>query len=91
MLIPRSPSTARTFRTWKEKKSEAEISVYLWISLDILLQGRWSWGWEVKFMFSKEATKIGEIFKIDYAEDVKLTMKISTIFVAFLNSKQELY
>ena len=47
LLIPRSPSTARTFRTWKEKKSEAEISVYLWISLDILLQGRRSLGWGV--------------------------------------------
>jgi hypothetical protein len=40
-------------------------------------------------MFSKEATKIDEIFTIDLTltvHDVKLTLKISPIFVAFLEN-----
>ena len=40
-------------------------------------------------MFSKEATKIDEIFTVDLTltvHDVKLTLKILPIFVAFLEN-----
>ena len=39
-------------------------------------------------MFSKKATNIDEIFTVDltYLHDVKLTVKISSIFVAFLEN-----
>ena len=45
----------------------------------------------VKFMFSKKATKIDKIFTIDlkvciYVVSVKLLVKISSIFVAFLEN-----
>ena len=47
----------------------------------------------VKFMFSKKAAKIDEIFTINltiYVVNVKLTVKISMIFVAFSLRKYEL-
>ena len=37
----------------------------------------------VKFMLSKKATKIDEIFTVDLKVTVKLTVKILSIFVAF--------
>ena len=37
----------------------------------------------VKFMFSKKATKIDEIFTVDLLHTVKLTVKILSIFVTF--------
>ena len=43
----------------------------------------------VKFMFSKKATKIDEIFTVDLTltiHNVKSTVKISSIFVAFLEN-----
>ena len=43
----------------------------------------------VKFMLSKKATKIDEIFAIDLmltVYNLKLTVKISSIFVAFLDN-----
>ena len=43
----------------------------------------------VNFVFSKKATKIDEIFTIDLTltvRNVKLTLKISPIFVAFLEN-----
>ena len=40
----------------------------------------------LKFMFSKKATKIDEIFTVDYVVSVKSTGKISSIFVAFLEN-----
>ena len=42
----------------------------------------------VKFMFSMKATKIDGIFTVDltYVVSVKSTMKISSIFVAFLKN-----
>ena len=49
------------------------------------------WQHEVKFMFSKKATKIDQIFTsiwyyVIYVVDVKSTVKISSIFVAFLEN-----
>ena len=44
----------------------------------------------LKFMFSKKATKIDEIFTVDfdtyYLHNVKSTVKSSSIFVAFLEN-----
>ena len=42
----------------------------------------------VKFMFSKKAIKIGEIFTVDlmYVVNVKSTVEILSIFVAFLEN-----
>ena len=45
----------------------------------------------IKFVFSKKATKIDEIFVVDltltkYVHNVKSTVKISLIFVAFLEN-----
>ena len=41
----------------------------------------------LKFVFSKKATKIDEIFTVDLTQhNVKLTVKISSIFVAFLDN-----
>ena len=44
---------------------------------------------DLKFMFSKKATKIDEIFTVDltlYVVNVKSTVKISSVFVAFLEN-----
>ena len=41
--------------------------------------------WNVKFMFSKKATKIDEIFTVDVV-NVKSTLKISSFFVTFLEN-----
>ena len=44
---------------------------------------------KVKFMFSKKATKFDEIFTVDLTlciVSVKSTVKISSIFVAFLEN-----
>ena len=43
---------------------------------------------KVKFMFSKKATKIEEIFTVNLTscKKVKSTVKISSIFVAFLEN-----
>ena len=43
----------------------------------------------LKFMFSKKATKIDEIFTVDLtlcSKCIKWTVKISSIFVAFLEN-----
>ena len=40
----------------------------------------------LKFVFSKKATKIDEIFTINFVVFVKSTVKISSIFVAFLEN-----
>ena len=41
----------------------------------------------LKFVFSKKATKIDEIFTVNLTlHNVKSTMKISSIFVAFLEN-----
>ena len=40
----------------------------------------------LKFVFSKKATKIDEIFTVDLTHNVRLTVKISTTFVAFLEN-----
>ena len=40
----------------------------------------------LKFMFSKKATKIDEIFTVDLTLCVKLVLKISSIFVVFLEN-----
>ena len=40
----------------------------------------------LKFKFSKKATKIDEIFTVDLLHSVKSTVKISSIFVAFLEN-----
>ena len=37
-------------------------------------------------MLSKKATKIDETFTVDYVVSVKSTVKISSIFVAFLEN-----
>ena len=38
----------------------------------------------LKFMFSKKATKIDEIFTVDYVVSIKSSVKILSNFVAFL-------
>ena len=44
---------------------------------------------QVKFAFSKKATKIDKIFTVDLTlHTVKLTVKILSIFVAFLEKKE---
>ena len=47
----------------------------------------------LKFMFFKKATKFDEIFTIDlrYVVSVKSTVKISSIFVAFLENMNFIY
>ena len=40
----------------------------------------------LKFVFSKKATKIDEIFTVNLTLTVKSTVKISSIFLAFLDN-----